>query len=153
MKQRSKKEEAKLQEEIKKWKNLPRRDRRKKEKELQKEFHDKSITIKCGKKFKKSEALSRPERRALLTDQNFLNDLRKIIQKYLPNLTKLFSNLTDKRHKSYITYKMRTITMTRLFALLCGITTMKGINDSFTTKQALQNLSIICNQELKEIPD
>ena len=49
MKQRSKKEEAKLQEEIKKWKNLPRRDRRKKEKELQKEFHDKSITIKCGK--------------------------------------------------------------------------------------------------------
>ena len=153
MKQRSKKEEAKLQEAIKKYQNLPRTDRRKKERELQKEFHDKSITIKCGKKFKKSEALSRPERRALLTDQNFLNDLRKIIQKYLPNLTKLFSNLTDKRHKSYITYKMRTITMTRLFALLCGITTMKGINDSFTTKQAIQNLSIICNQELKEIPD
>lgn len=153
MKQRSKKEEAKLQEEIKKYQNLPRTDRRKKERELQKEFHDKSITIKCGKKFKKSEALSRPERRALLTDQNFLNDLRKIIQKYLPNLTKLFSNLTDKRHKSYITYKMRTITMTRLFALLCGITTMKGINDSFTTTQAIKNLSIICNQELKEIPD
>ena len=50
MKQRSKKEEAKLQEEIKKYQNLPRTDRRKKERELQKEFHDKSITIKCGKK-------------------------------------------------------------------------------------------------------
>ena len=40
----------------------------------------------------------------------------------------MFSNLTDKRNKSYITYKMRTIIMTRLFSLLCGITTMTGIN-------------------------
>ena len=153
MKKRSKKEETKLQEEIKKYQNLPRKDRRKKERELQKQFHNKTITIKSGKKFTKSEALSRTERRMLLKDKNFLNDLRKIIRKYLPDLTKLFDNLTDKRHKSYITYKMRTIMMTRLFALLCGITTMTEINSKFNTEQAIKNLSIICDQELKEIPN
>ena len=43
--------------------------------------------------------------------------------------------------------------MTRLFALLCGITTMTEINSKFDTEQAIANLSKICNQELKEIPD
>ena len=43
--------------------------------------------------------------------------------------------------------------MTRLLALLCGITTMKEINKEFNTEQAISNLSKICNQNLKEIPD
>ena len=150
---RSKKEERELKKELEKYQNLPRKDRRKKERELQKQYHDKTITIKCGKKFTKKEALSREEQRILLSDKNFLNDLRKIIHKYLPDLTKLFSTLTDTRHKSYITYKMRTIMMTRLFALLCGITTMTEINSKFNKEQAIKNLSIICNQELKEIPN
>ncbi len=48
---------------------------------------------------------------------------------------------------------MRTIIMTRLLALLCGITTMKGINSTLKTEKAIKNLSILCNQELEEIPD
>ena len=43
MKQRSKKEETKLQKEIKKYQNLPRKDRRKKERELQKRPLKKSM--------------------------------------------------------------------------------------------------------------
>ena len=50
MKKRSKKEEKQLQEEIQKYANEPRSIRRKKERELKKEYKDKDITIKSGKK-------------------------------------------------------------------------------------------------------
>ena len=142
-----------LKQEIENNKNLGRRDRRIKERELQKKYKDKSIRIKSGKTFKKSEGLTKKQKRELLKDKNFLNELRKIIQKYFPDLMKLFSNLTDKRDKRYITYKMRTIIMTKLFSLLCGITTMTGINDKLNTEEAIKNLSDICNQNLEEIPD
>ena len=142
-----------LKKEIEESQNLGRRARRIKERKLQKKYKNKTIRIKSGKKFTKSPGLDRKQQRKLLKDKNLLNELRKIIQKYFPDLISLFSKLTDKRHKSYVTYKMRTIIMTKLFALLCGITTMTGINTEFNTKEAIQNLSKICNQELKEIPD
>ena len=105
MKKRSKKEQLELQKELEKYQHLPRKDRRKKERELQKQFHDKSITIKSGKKFTKKEGLSRKEQRLLLKDKNFLNDLRKIIHKYLPDLSTLFSSLTDTRHQGILLIK------------------------------------------------
>ena len=142
-----------LEKELLEYQNLPRRERRKKERELQNKHHDKSIRIKSGKTFKKGECLSRKQRREVLKDKNLLKELLKIIKKYFPELTNMFSNLTDKRNKSYITYKMRTIIMTRLFSLLCGITTMTGINNEFNTEEAIKNLSTICNQELDEIPN
>ena len=67
----------------------------------------------------------------MLKDKNLIEELMKIIKKYFPMLIPMLSNLTDKRHKSYITYNMKTIIMTRLFALICGITTMNGINNKF----------------------
>ena len=139
--------------EIENSKNLPRSQRRKKERELQKKYNDKSIRIKSGKTFTKGSSISRKEKRILMSDKNFLHEIRKIIKKYLPQLNSLFSNLTDKRHKSYITYNMRTIILTKLIALICGITTMKGINDEFNTEKSIENLSIICKQQLKELPD
>ena len=142
-----------LKKEIEKSQNLSRRERRKKERELQKKYKNKNIKIKSGKTFKKTEGLNKTQRRQLLQDKNLLDELRKIIRKYLPSLNNLFSNLTDKRHKSYIKYNIRSIIMTRLFALLCGITTMSEINTEFNKEQAIKNLSIICEDNLKEIPD
>ena len=142
-----------LKKEIEASKNLGRRARRIKERQLQKKYKDKSIKIKSGKTFKKSEGLNKAQRRQLLQDKNLLNELRKIIKKYFPSLNNLFSNLTDKRHKSYIKYNIRTIILTRLFALLCGITTMTEINNQFNKDKAIKNLSTICEDNLKEIPD
>lgn len=142
-----------LKREIQESQNLGRRERRKKEKELQKRYNNKNIRIKSGKQFKKGECISKRERRALLKDKNLLREIMKIINKYLPELTKLFSALTDKRHKSYITYNIRTIIMTRLMALICGITSMNAMNSTFNTEDAIKNLSSICNQELEEVPD
>lgn len=142
----------KLEKEIQNSQNLPRSQRRKKERKLRKEYRDNTIRIKSGKTFTKSEALSRKERRELVKDKNLLKELLKIIKKYFPELNTIISKLTDKRHKSYISYKMRTIIMTKLLALMCGITTMAGINSKFNTEESIKNLSKICNQELNEIP-
>lgn len=142
----------KLETEIQNSQNLPRSQRRKKERKLRKEYRDNTIRIKSGKTFTKSEALSRKERRELVKDKNLLKELLKIIKKYFPELNTIISKLTDKRHKSYISYKMRTIIMTKLLALMCGITTMTGINSKFNTEESIKNLSKICNQELNEIP-
>lgn len=143
----------KLKKEIEENQNLGRRARRVKERQLQKKYNDNTIRIKSGKTFKKSEGLNKAQRRLLLQDKNLLNELRKIIKKYFPSLTSLFSKLTDKRHKSYIKYNIKSIIITRLFALLCGITTMTEINTEFNKDNAIKNLSIICDQNLKEIPD
>lgn len=65
----------------------------------------------------------------------------------------MFNNLTDSRYQSYITYSMKTICITRLFPLLCGITTMTEIStDVFNTDSCIKYISKICNQNLKELP-
>ncbi len=145
--------EKELKQEILNSQNLSRSERRKKERFLQKKYNDKTIKIKSGKTFTKGKSLNRKQRRELVKDKDLLKELLKIIRKYFPKLNCMFSSLTDKRHKSYITYKLRTIIMTRLFALLCGITTMTEINSEFKTEESINNLSIICNQYLEEIPD
>ena len=97
--------------------------------------------------------MNRKERRNLKKDKNLVKELYSIIAKYLPELLTMFDNLTDVRHKSYITYTMKTICVTRLFPLLCGITTMTDIStDTFNTDNCIKNISKICNQSLKELP-
>jgi len=47
---------------------------------------------------------------------------------------------------------MKTICVTRLFGLLCGLTTMTSITDEFKTSHAIKNISNISNQKLEELP-
>ena len=67
-----------LKKEIEENQNLGRHSRRIKERQLQKKYKDKTITIKSGKKFTKSPGLDREHQRQLLKDKNLLNELRKI---------------------------------------------------------------------------
>ncbi len=97
--------------------------------------------------------MNRYERRELKKDKNLIKELYSIIVKYLPELLTMFNNLTDTRHQSYITYSMKTICVTRLFPLLCGITTMTEISaDVFNTDSCIKYISKVCNQNLKELP-
>ena len=92
-------------------------------------------------------------RRELRKDKNLIIELYSIIQKYLPNLLKMFEELTDTRNQSYLTYSMKTICVTRLFALLCALTSLNDISeDKFNTDICIQNLSTICKQDLNELP-
>ena len=97
--------------------------------------------------------MNRKQRRYLRKDKDLIKELYSIIVKYLPDLLNMFDNLTDLRNQSYVTYSMKTICITRLFGLLCGLTTMTDISsDFFNTDFCIKNLSIISNQNLKEIP-
>lgn len=65
----------------------------------------------------------------------------------------MFDKLTDTRNKSYVTYSMKTICVTRLFGLLCGLTSLNDISkDKFNTDICIKNLSTICKQDLNELP-
>ena len=97
--------------------------------------------------------MNRKERRNLRKDKDLVKELYSIITKYLPDLFTMFDNLTDLRNQSYVSYSMKTICVTRLFGLLCGLTTMTDISsDTFDTDNCIKNLSKICNQKLEELP-
>lgn len=97
--------------------------------------------------------MNRKERRRLRKDKDLVKELYSIINKYLPKLLDMFENLTDVRNQSYVTYKMKTICVTRLFPLICGLTTMTDISsDHFNTDNCIKNISKICNQNLEELP-
>lgn len=97
--------------------------------------------------------MNRKFRRELRKDKNLIIELYSIIEKYLPDLFNMFDNLTDIRNKSYVTYSMKTICVTRLFGLICGLTTMTDLSsDEFNTDICISNISKIVNDNLKELP-
>lgn len=97
--------------------------------------------------------MNRKSRRELRKDKNLIQELYSIIKKYFPDLLNMFDHLTDTRHKSYISYSMKTICVTRLFPLLCGITTMTDISsDTFNSDICIKNISKICNIYLDDLP-
>ena len=63
--------------------------------------------------------LNRKEKREKKKELNILNDVITVINQYFPELISKFEGLTDLRHQSYVTYKMKVIFIVRLFALMC----------------------------------
>ena len=97
--------------------------------------------------------MNRKQRRELRKDKNLIIELYSIIKKYLPDLFDKFEELTDVRHQSYVTYNMKTICVTRLFGLICGLTSLSNISsDEFNTEICIKNISTICNTRLSELP-
>lgn len=94
----------------------------------------------------------RTEKRALKKDKSLVCGLYNIIDKYLPRLFIMFSELSDKRQQGKVTYSMKAICVTRLFALLCGIATMNSLTNKFNSDTAISNLSKIINEELSDLP-
>lgn len=96
--------------------------------------------------------MNRKQKRELRKDKDLVKELYSIIVKYLPKLLDMFNDLTDVRNKSYVSYEMKTICVTRLFSLLCGLTTMTDISNKLESDISIKNISKICGQELDELP-
>ena len=96
--------------------------------------------------------MNRKEKRKLKKDKSLICTLYNIIDKYLPQLFVMFDELSDSRQKGKVTYSMKTICITRLFALLCGITTMNSLTNKFNNDNTINNLSKIINEDLKDLP-
>lgn len=91
----------------------------------------------------------RIEKRALKKDKSLVCGL---YDKYLPRLFIMFSELSDKRQQRKVAYSMKSICVTRFFALLCGITTMNSLTNKFNSDYAISNLSKIIEEELSDLP-
>ena len=97
--------------------------------------------------------MNRKQRRELRKDKNLIIELYSIINKYLPELLDKFNNLTDFRNQSYVTYNMKVICVTRLFGLICGLSSLSCLSsDEFNTDICINNISSICNTKLSELP-
>ena len=96
--------------------------------------------------------MTRKERRKLKKDKSLVCTLYNIIDKYLPRLFIMFENLSDSRQQGKITYSMKAICVTRLFALLCGITSMNSLTNTFNNDFTISNLSKIINESLSDLP-
>lgn len=96
--------------------------------------------------------LTRKEKRELKKDKSLVCGLYNIIDKYLPRLFIMFEKLTDARVQGKVTYSMKTICVTRLFALLCGISSMNALTNKFNNEDTINNLSKIINEELNDLP-
>lgn len=96
--------------------------------------------------------MNRKEKREKKKELKVLNDVVTIINQYFPELINKFEGLTDLRHQSYVTYKMKVIFMVRLLALMCEIKTMNEMTRELDTKEAIENIAQICGLELDEIP-
>ena len=110
----------------------------------------------CGQRACLSRTLYRQlnntEKRAKSKELNILSQVITIINQYFPELIEKFEGLTDIRHQSYVTYKMKVIFMVRLLALMCEIKSMHGLTRELNTEEAIKNIAQICGLELDEIP-
>lgn len=64
----------------------------------------------------------------------------------------MFENLTDTRQRGKITYSMKSVCITRLFGLLCGISSMNALTNKFNNENTINNLSKIINEQLSDLP-
>ena len=96
--------------------------------------------------------MNRKEKRSKKKELNILGDIVNIINQYFPELISKFEGLTDLRHQSYVTYKMKVIFLVRLLGLMCEMKTMHGMTRELDTEEAIKNIAQICNLKLEEIP-
>ena len=96
--------------------------------------------------------MNRKEKRELKKDKSLVCGLYNIIDKYLPRLFTMFENLTDARQQGKITYNMKVICVTRLFGLLCGLTTMNSLTNKLNNELAIETLAKITNTKLDDLP-
>lgn len=96
--------------------------------------------------------MNRKQKRELMKDKSLVCSLYNIIDKYLPRLFIMFDNLSDARQKGKVTYSMKSICVTRLFALLCGIASMNSLTNKFNNDNTINNISKIVNETLSDLP-
>ena len=96
--------------------------------------------------------MNRREKRERKNELNILGNVITIINQYFPELINKFEGLTDVRHQSYVTYKMKVIFMVRLLALMSEIKSMNELTREFNTEEAIENIARVCGLTLDEIP-
>ena len=130
-------------------------DRRNFTKEFNKNHNTRKVKplLLWTQKSKNTLNMTRDIKRTLKSDKNLIQELMKIIYSKFPDLIPLFSIIPDKRVAGKIHYSMKVICLIRLLALVCGIISMREINEKFNTEEAIANIKLLTGEDINSIPD
>ena len=135
--------------------NEPRTVKNKMTREFNKEHNTKGIKplLHWSRKQSKTEIIRKAEKRKVKLNQNLIEELMKIINCRFPELQEKFGIVKDVRQKGKVTYSIKLIVLVRLLALVCGVKTMREINEKFNTEEAIENVKLITGEDIESIPD
>lgn len=96
--------------------------------------------------------ITRKMKRELKNAVNPLEELLIIIKQYFPKLTSWIDNLTDTRHKSYITYDFKICLLTQILAFCSSYQSMNKIGRDFNSDIVIDNINNILKTNYIELP-
>ena len=92
------------------------------------------------------QRITRKMKRELKNAVNPLEELLIIIRQYFPKLMEWIDNLTDSRHKSYVTYDLRVCILTQVLAFCSSYQSMNSIGRDFNSDIVISNINNILKQ-------
>lgn len=96
--------------------------------------------------------ITRKMRRERKNTVNPLEELLIIMKQYFPKLTSWIDNLTDTRHKSYITYDLKICLLTQILAFCSSYQSMNKIGRDFNSDIVIDNINNILKTNYIELP-
>lgn len=96
--------------------------------------------------------ITRKMKRELKNAVNPLEELLIIMKQYFPKLTSWINNLTDTRHKSYITYDLKICLLTQILAFCSSYQSMNKIGRDFNSDIVIDNINNILKTNYIELP-
>lgn len=98
------------------------------------------------------QRITRKMKRELKQAVNPLEELLIIIKQCFPKLTNWIDNLTDTRHKSYITYDFKICLLTQILAFCSSYQSMNKIGRDFNSDIVIDNINNILKTNYIELP-
>ena len=98
------------------------------------------------------QRITRKMKRELKNAVNPLEELLIIIRQDFPKLMEWIDNLTDSRHKSYVTYDLRVCILTQILAFCSSYQSMNSIGRDFNSDIVISNINNILKANYVELP-
>lgn len=96
--------------------------------------------------------MDKAERREISIGANEFADWMRVVQHFFPDLSAWLNQMKDPRERN-ITYSEATLVFMCVMKNVGGIVTMRAMNETFATNEALINLSHLSGESVDEMPD
>jgi hypothetical protein len=98
--------------------------------------------------------LNKAQRRELKKEDKGIVDFIKVIEHFFKNFNHWVQEMLDPRHTSYTTYTQEDLIHLGILKNICGVESMRQMNERFNEENCIKALSILSgNESLEEIPD
>ena len=96
--------------------------------------------------------MDKAKRREISVDANEFADWMRIVQHFFPDLPNWLNDMEDPRSRN-ITYSEATLVLMCIMKNVGAIVTMRAMNETFATNEALSNLAYLSGESIREMPD